>query len=394
MDTLASPYLDLLNADATDPTMFLFMSGHRKVRTSGVIEQISEPARDGTRKDSLLQQAISHAFKQARKSGQKNPIVIGAIPFDVSQPCYLTVPEWYELLPHLAVKTEQTAKIAPIPVVRTRSIPDQAGFQQIVSEAVSKFRQGQLQKAVLSRILELDLNETPDCNVILNNLMIQNPSAYQFRIPLGNNSTLIGASPELLVRKEKNTIYSNPLAGTSKRQSDPEQDRLSSQQLLESQKDQYEHRLVIETIRGQLSPICDELEIPQHPSLIHTSTLWHLSTQIHGRLRHTDTNALQVACLLHPTPALCGSPTHLAKSLIDQLEPHDRGLFSGIVGWCDSEGNGEWAITIRCGIIQQNMVRLFAGAGIVANSDPASEWKETADKLGTMLNAFNICSEV
>lgn len=104
--------------------------------------------------------------------------------------------------------------------------------------------------------------------------------------------------------------------------------------------------------------------------------------------------ALQVACQLHPTPALCGFPTQEARQLIAELEPHDRGVFSGIVGWCDANGDGEWAIAIRCGTIKHNKVRLFAGAGIVEASVPEDEWAETAAKLNTMLNAFGLNSGV
>lgn len=120
--------------------------------------------------------------------------------------------------------------------------------------------------------------------------------------------------------------------------------------------------------------------------------MWHLSTRIRGELLNPNLNVMQLACLLHPTPALCGFPTESAHQLIADLEPHDRGLFSGIVGWCDANGDGEWAIVIRSGLLRGNRVRLFAGAGIVAASTPQAEWMETAAKLGTMLNAFGLNS--
>ncbi|AJQ94807.1 isochorismate synthase [Gynuella sunshinyii] len=391
MDILASSsHLDLAEILANDPTTFLFMSEHRKVRTSGAIAHITARAEGGVDKDSPLQMAVAEAFQRARELGQKNPIVIGAIPFDVSQPSALTVPEWYEFMPHMAVNTNQSVKLEPLTVSEYRYQPNHSDFKNMISEAVQRLKQGQLEKVVLSRILELDLSQAVDCNAILQNLIVQNPAVYQFRIPLGNNNTLIGASPELLVRKQKNSITTNPLAGTCKRMADPQQDHLNAQRLWQSTKDQHEHRLVIDTLRTQLSPLCDQLDIPAQPELIQTSNLWHLSTRIQATLKEPATNALQIACLLHPTPALCGSPAVTAKQLIDELEPHDRGLFSGIVGWCDSEGNGEWAVTIRCGLVQAKRIRLFAGAGIVADSDPESEWQETGAKLGTMLNAFNI----
>lgn len=125
-----------------------------------------------------------------------------------------------------------------------------------------------------------------------------------------------------------------------------------------------------------------------------TDTLWHLGTPIAGRLNGSEASVLSLACQLHPTPALCGYPTDLARQFIREQEPFRRALFSGIVGWCDSQGNGEWAVVIRCGVLDGHHVELFAGAGIVAGSDPAMEWAETGTKLGTMLKALGLDLEV
>ena len=132
-----------------------------------------------------------------------------------------------------------------------------------------------------------------------------------------------------------------------------------------------------------------ELQLPASPQLITTPTLWHLGTPFEGKA-NAEENALTLACLLHPTPALSGFPHQVAKKLIAELEPFDRELFGGIVGWCDAEGNGEWVVTIRCAKLRQNQVRLFAGAGIVPASSPVAEWRETGVKLSTMLNVFGL----
>ena len=169
---------------------------------------------------------------------------------------------------------------------------------------------------------------------------------------------LIGASPELLIRKQGGEIHTNPLAGSARRQDDPQQDRLGSERLMRSTKDKYEHKLVIDDIRRHLAPLCASLSVPSGPSLLSTGTMWHLSTRIRGELLNPNLNVMQLACLLHPTPALCGFPTESARQLIADLEPHDRGLFSGIVGWCDANGDangdGEWAIVIRSGLLRGN----------------------------------------
>lgn len=389
----SSPHLGFVDFVATDPTALLFLSAYRKVRTSGVVEHISVPAIGGSCKDSPIQNAIAAAFDTARKLGQKNPIAIGAIPFDVSQPSCLTIPEWYECLPHVSVNTEAGLNSEYLTASKYSYQPEKPAFKKMIRNAVDKLKQGRLNKVVLSRMLALEFKQDIDCNMVLNRLINQNPGVFQFRIPLGDNNTLIGASPELLVRKENNTFYSNPLAGTWKRDQNQVQDSLNGQQLLSSEKNQLEHRLVVKTVKAQLRSLCDTLQIPKQPSLSQTSNLWHLSTRIQGTLKEPSTNALQIACLLHPTPALCGAPTRLAKKMIDELEPYDRGLFGGFIGWCDSKGNGEWAVAIRCGIVQPKRIRLFAGAGIVADSDPESEWQETGAKLATMLNAFNICNK-
>jgi isochorismate synthase len=122
--------------------------------------------------------------------------------------------------------------------------------------------------------------------------------------------------------------------------------------------------------------------------------MWHLSTEIHGELLNRDISSLEVAFALHPTPAICGTPVLTAREAIGSQEPFDRGLFTGMVGWCDSEGDGEWAVTIRCAEVEGNELRLFAGAGIVAGSTPEAELAETSAKFRTMLLAMGLDSTV
>jgi isochorismate synthase len=241
-------------------------------------------------------------------------------------------------------------------------------------------------------VRELKFDAPVDVDWLLKSLRAQNRDGYQFQVPLPEGGELIGVSPELLVRKTGNRFVSNPLAGSTKRLADPIADKDASEKLLNSKKDQYEHRLVVEDIQRILEPHCSELTVPSSPSLLNTATLWHLSTRIGGQIADPTLTALQLACMLHPTPAVCGYPTELAHRLIRFVEPFERGLFTGIVGWCDAKGNGEWVITIRCGIVERETIRLFAGAGIVEASQPDSEWAEVQTKLGTMLNACGIAA--
>jgi len=190
------------------------------------------------------------------------------------------------------------------------------------------------------------------------------------------------------LRKEGTNIFSNPLAGSAKRLLNKDEDNANANALLHSTKDNFEHKLVIDDVRRVLLPHCESLDAPLQPELMSTSRMWHLSTQIKGQLKNEDESVLALACQLHPTPAVCGYPTRLARKLIDLVEPFERGLFTGMVGWCDAHGNGEWVVTIRCGTVSKNQVRLFAGAGIVEASNPDAEWLETQAKLATMMDAF------
>lgn len=371
-----------------DHCQFLFRSGARCLRAEGVFAAITAPAAGAGQGNGDLLQAVNQAFAGAREAGIEQPVVMGAIPFDTRQPSCLYVPRrhrWIDGEPALA-QADANGQ-APV-VVRQRSTPDEAGFKAAVSQAIANFRTSPIRKAVLSRLLEVELDRPVDVDQVLARLARQNAHGYHFRIPMPGNGELIGVSPELLVRKRGSRVYSNPLAGSAKRRADADEDRRTADALLDSEKDHYEHRLVIEEIRRVMAPECSQLVIPQQPSLLSTAAMWHLSTAIEGELRDPLRSSLQLACQLHPTPAVCGAPTDLARKLIDLVEPFDRGLFAGVVGWCDADGNGEWAVTIRCGKVQGNTIRLFAGAGIVADSCPEAEWAETQGKLGTMLRAL------
>lgn len=373
------------------PSTFLFTSRHQSIKTQGIFERITQAAQDRAGHDNSLQSALQAALSRARDAGQQQPIIVGAIPFDTRQPSCLFIPESYQVCDRQTLVNAARVKSGRAVTSRAiRSLPDENEFKHIVAEAVAACQRGVIHKVVLSRILEIDTDTPVDSDQVMNQLLIQNHTAHHFRVPLADGGVLLGASPELLVRKHLAGVYTNPLAGSAKRQIDPQHDVDISLALLDSEKDQYEHRLVIDEIRRLLTPYCTHLHIPAQPSLINTAALWHLSSAISGELENPQTRVLELANLLHPTPALCGLPTQKARRLIQQLEPFERGLFSGIVGWCDEQGNGEWAVIIRCATVHPTQVRLFAGAGIVDASQPAAEWAETEAKLGTMLNAIAI----
>ncbi|MCP8632070.1 isochorismate synthase MenF [Pseudomonas mosselii] len=370
-----------------EDSSFSFTSGDRELSVSGLRERIDTPAQGSHLAGGALRRSIDQAFERARQAGQDNPIVVGAIPFDTTQACSLYVPQAYAW----QARTAAPAQAGALPALLSQAnIPDEHGFKRAVRHAIVNFQHSDVRKAVLSVQRELHFAAPVDPAQVQANLKALNREGYHFRVPLADGATLLGVSPELLVHKQGTAFVSNPLAGSVRRMADPEADRSNAQWLAASEKDHYEHRLVTEDIAQRVGELCSRLQVPERPSLISTAALWHLSTRIEGELATADIDALQLACRLHPTPAVCGYPTERARQLIRFVEPFERGLFTGMVGWCDAQGNGEWVVTIRCGTFNGQRVRLFAGAGIVEASSPDTEWNEVQTKLGTMLRACGL----
>ncbi|EIN6208975.1 isochorismate synthase EntC, partial [Salmonella enterica] len=371
------------------PDRFFFMSPYRSFTTSGCFARYTEPAVAGDSPDSPFQQKLRQQFAEAKSQGIANPILVGAIPFDTRQPSSLFIPMAWQSFSRQ--QKQRTARYftdhQPLTVTARKAIPEQDAFEAMVARAAMLTATPDVDKVVLSRLIDITTDVAVDSGALLERLVAQNPVSYNFHVPLADGGVLLGASPELLLRKEGERFSSLPLAGSARRQPDDVLDREAGNRLLASQKDRHEHELVTQAMKQILRDRSTELQLPSSPQLITTPTLWHLGTPFEGKANAGE-NALTLACLLHPTPALSGFPHQVAKKLIAELEPFDRELFGGIVGWCDAEGNGEWVVTIRCAKLQGNQVRLFAGAGIVPASSPVGEWRETGVKLSTMLNGF------
>ncbi|EAW1720669.1 isochorismate synthase EntC [Salmonella enterica subsp. indica] len=373
------------------PDRFFFMSPYRSFTTSGCFARYAEPAVAGDSPDSPFQQKLRQQFAEAKSQGIANPILVGAIPFDTRQPSSLFIPmEWQSFSRQ---EKQRTARYftdhQALTVTARKAIPEQDAFEAMVARAAMLTATPDVDKVVLSRLIDITTDVAVDSGALLERLIAQNPVSYNFHVPLADGGVLLGASPELLLRKEGERFSSLPLAGSARRQPDDVLDREAGNRLLASQKDRHEHELVTQAMKQILRDRSTELQLPSSPQLITTPTLWHLGTPFEGKANAGE-NALTLACLLHPTPALSGFPHQVAKKLIAELEPFDRELFGGIVGWCDAEGNGEWVVTIRCAKLRGNQVRLFAGAGIVPASSPVGEWRETGVKLSTMLNVFGL----
>ncbi|EHT11747.1 isochorismate synthase EntC [Raoultella ornithinolytica] len=373
------------------PESFFFMSPYRSFRTAGCFSRFSHSAADGALLDGEFQRNMAAAFSDAKAAGIRKPVMVGAIPFDTNQPSELFIPESWENFSRTG--KQQSARYfsaqTPMDVVDRQEIPQQDAFMAMVERAAELTATPEVDKVVLSRLIDITTRERVDSGALLERLIAQNPASFNFHVPLSDGGVLLGASPELLLRKEGEHFSSLPLAGSARRQPDDVLDREAGNKLLASGKDRHEHELVTQAMKTVLTPRCRELSLPDSPQLVTTPTLWHLATPIEGTALAQE-NAMSLACLLHPTPALSGFPHQVAKRLIAELEPFDRQLFGGIVGWCDDEGNGEWVVTIRCARLHQRTLRLFAGAGIVPASSPLGEWRETGVKLTTMLNVFGL----
>lgn len=367
---------------------FLFTSADASLRTEGLYRDVTTPAASGMSGD--FGEDVRAAFRQARADGIEEPLLVGAIPFDTRQPSALFIPEQHQWFDRRRYTRMPTAPLNHHTPDALWFWPKQAEFEAMVSSVVSACQAGQVDKVVLSRVCDLLMEEAPDLEGVLRALMAQHPQAHHFHVPTAEGA-LIGASPELLVSRQGRRVRALPLAGTARRSPlDGARDQAAAEQLRHSRKDRQEHQWVVDAMRQELQRHCHLLDIPSRPVLLDTPSLWHLATPIAGQLKRTETSSLSLACALHPTPALGGTPRTRALSMIEMLEPFERELFGGMVGWCDAEGNGEWAVTIRCGAWQPTAqrMRLYAGAGLVADSDPCAEWQETGAKLATMLHAF------
>jgi isochorismate synthase len=252
---------------------------------------------------------------------------------------------------------------------------------------------------VLARTTGVQAGRLLDGRRLAHRLRAVDPLAYTFIVPISAGDdemhdppdrlpTLVGASPELLLSRRGSEILSNPLAGSAPRSGDPEEDRANADALVGSSKDREEHAIVVEAVAETLGPFCDELKRDPEPVLRETPNVWHLSTQFRGRLKGPAPTALDLVAELHPTPAVAGAPREAALDLIGELEPFDRGRYAGPVGWMDANGDGEWAIALRCARLQDEEATLYAGAGVVADSDPAKELEETERKFRAFLDAL------
>ncbi|MCD0450021.1 isochorismate synthase [Actinocorallia sp. API 0066] len=382
--TQSSPGLDLL-AEYRPHGSFFFRSPRHTLLTRDVLATVPscnahDPATTLTRVRATLDEAAA--------AGHPKPIVVGAVPFHERTPARLTVPRTVHWAGPGAARPEPDTVVVSYGSVG--QVPSPGDYLRGVATALERIASGPLEKIVLARSLRLQEVRGADTAALLRRLAHNDPQAYVFAVDLLGGRVLLGASPELMVRRTGPTVSSSPLAGSSPRLRDPGLDEAAGRALLGSAKDLREHEVVVAAVAEALRPFCAELTVPERPSLVKTATMWHLGTEITGRLASPETSSLELAFALHPAPTVCGTPTAQARRAISEIEGFDRGFHSGTVGWCDASGDGEWAVTLRCAEVSPWEIRLFTGAGITPDSTPESELTATTTKFRTLLQVLGI----
>ncbi len=264
------------------------------------------------------------------------------------------------------------------------SRPPPSEWEGAVANAVESINARTLEKVVMARSVLVTSDAPYRPFDLVSRLRLAYPECYVFGWQEGG-SVFVGASPELLVERRGDQVRSHPLAGSAPRGSNEEEDRAFGELLMSSGKDRREHRFVVDDITERLEALTTDLHVDHSPSLRKTAHVQHLSTEVNGTLTHL-THVIDLAGLLHPTPAVGGSPRDEANRFLGKEEVIDRGWYAGAVGWANRQGDGEMAIALRCALIQGRTALLYAGAGIVGDSVPAAELEETRLKFRTMMS--------
>ncbi len=390
----------------------MFTHPHGSLTGAGVTTRISLPPDAKPAEAAALVAATLAAFEVDDEVGRPGcgPVAFAALPFAPGAPRELIVPEvvvgraadgtrW---ITRVRATTEGAERpglggAAPAPGAADRPHQDLPGSFSVtstidpqawcakVASARDRIQAGELRKVVLAREVEVTTPGRISRRAVLERLRDAYPGCMLFAV-----DGFVGASPELLVARAGDHVQSHPLAGTTKRSADPDEDRRLSDALRASAKDREEHRITIDMVHETLLPFCSYLDEEAEPSVVPMANVQHLGTMVEGQLSSPPPSALELALTLHPTPAIGGWPVAEALGLIAELEGIDRGRYAGPVGWVDAHGNGEWAVGIRSAELSADghRARVFAGVGVVADSDPELELAETRAKFQAMLSAI------
>ncbi len=267
-------------------------------------------------------------------------------------------------------------------------LPKEVWREQII-DVTGRMKAHEFEKVVLSRTIDLKLSEPPNLLAALERMGARYPHTFRFLIEPAAGRSFFGASPELLVNVRGKSLHTAALASSRKRGNTDEEDAALAHDLMTSPKDRHEHGVVVDFLRDQLVPLTTALDVPNTPAIMKLTNILHLHTPVSGILRE-GVSLLKLARALHPTPALGGYPQAKAVDVIQQTETVSRGWFAAPIGWIDGRGDGMFAVAIRSAVSSGAQVRLYAGAGIVADSDPDKEWDEIEWKFQPMRDALGV----
>jgi len=378
------PPRDLL--DELAPDGFAWLEGGAGFVTSGVAARVTAVDAGAVLARIEVDDPLAHLGTGA--------LAVGALPFDAAATGELVIPArvigvdadgraWCtEIGPPLAVRAPQAPAATRFTV---ESRVDRASWRNQVSALLDSISAGTLAKAVLAREVVVRSDVPFDTRPVIDRLRRTQGGCFVFAA-----DGLVGATPELLVQRRGPSVVSRPMAGTIARGATGPADAAAEAALADSAKDGWEHRLVVDAVVNGLRGAGVRVTTVTGPQVARLATMSHLATTIAGDIEQSAPamSALELACALHPTPAVGGEPREVALTMLRDLEPFDRGRYAGPVGWVDAGGDGAWGVALRCAEIEGNQARLVAGAGIVAGSDPDAEWAETQAKFEPMLQAL------
>lgn len=339
------------------------------------------------------------------------PLALAALPFDRSAPGELIVPaitvgvdseghRWLTIVNDndSVVEADVDDALAVIQQIRARKVPSspqpttmtltsvrtpEDWRDNVVAAGVARIAAGELRKLVLAREVRVVTDQPIDIAAVIERLRQSFSAAIVFCI-----DGFIGASPELLVSRTLDVVRAHPLAGTAPRSSDPTIDQRLAAELHASPKNRHEHRITIDWLLENLLPYCSYVDAEPEPSILTLANVHHLGTLVEGVLSAPAASVLDLVAALHPTPAVGGDPQSEAIRAIEALEGMDRGRYAGASGWVDADGNGAFAVNVRVASIDGSVATVYAGNGIVADSDPEAELAETRSKFQAILGAL------
>ena len=390
--TTVSTKLDLVNAWVRSGDGLVGFGEYKKIELKGENRFVA------ARKWWELQLAEFNIQNNVHGSGT-GPILFSSFSFDPDQISVLIIPEiiigqkngksWITWIGDS--KQPDLGKLNKSPISsgiawKEGSISE-SNWRTQVGSAIDAIKSGKLEKVVLARDISASSKSEINVRGLLQRLEIEYPSTWIFLV-----DGLIGATPELLVRLSKSLVTSRVLAGTIRKTGNEDRDLTLAASLAKSSKDLEEHEYAVRSVAEALAPFCSSTNVPESPFVLHLSNVMHLATDVTGVLNDSAKQADIFTLIekLHPSAAVCGTPTEEAKQMIKKLEQMNRGRYAGPVGWIDANNDGEVAIALRCGELSSDrkMIRIFAGCGIVAGSDPVNEFAESQAKLMPMRTAL------